>query len=193
MHLETDMSRHMHLMPILGLLAWSQCASAKPEAVESWAKSGVSLQQFAADSRECADTSKETPVYIEAETLKVLDALSSAQLISVVQQLSGPETSALKVVEDISVTNSENDIARRSANFGGKFVAMTSSDVRGQLQKSLDQCLIDRGYIRIQLTEKQAKELKRFKRNTPERTAYLHSIDSDQAVVENQAVTNFRK
>ncbi|WP_150131285.1 hypothetical protein [Sphingobium yanoikuyae] len=187
------MSQYLRLIAALGLVAWSHGASAKPEANLSWAKSGVSLEEFAADSRECADTSKDTPVYIEPETLKILDALSSAQMMSNLMQMEvDPDTSRLMIVQEISKTNTEADIARRTANFGGKFIALSSYDVRNQLQKSLDQCLMDRGYVRIRLTEKQTRNLSRLKKNTAERTAYLHSIDSDPSVVEYQRIEEDR-
>ena len=56
------------------------------------------------------------------------------------------------------------------------------------MQAALDQCLVDRGYVRIMLTQDQVRGLAKLKRGTAERTAYLHAIDSDPAVIAAQRV-----
>jgi hypothetical protein len=93
----------------------------------------------------------------------------------------------MRIVGDITMLRTANDIARRTNTFGAKYVSLVSLDVRGQLQAVLDRCLVERGYERIRLTEPQAASLKKLKRHSPERTAYLHAIGSDAALVKHHA------
>lgn len=96
--------------------------------------------------------------------------------------------SAMGIVSDITMLRSANDIARRTNTFGAKYVSLVSLDVRDQLQAVLDRCLVERGYTRIRLTESQSDILKRLRRHSPERTAFLHAISADATLVKQQRV-----
>jgi hypothetical protein len=175
--------------------AFAAIAITSPAIVEksgasSWGKAGVSLEEYARDAAECADTSRYVTTYIEPKTLRRLDALSSAQLLDTVNQIGGQSSSfnAMGIVGDITTLRTSNDIARRTNTFGAKYVSLVSLDVRDQLQAVLDRCLIERGYERIRLTEPQATSLKKLKRHSPERTAYLHAIGSDAMLVKHQRI-----
>jgi hypothetical protein len=173
------------IIPLLGLaLTPVALAAAKPVHNTFWGKVGVPLDEYARDSMECAETSRYVTTYIKPKTLRQLDALSSAQLLDTVVQIGS--SNAMEVVNAIAKLRSADDIARRTNTFGAKYVAVVSFDVRDQLQAVLDRCLIERGYIRIRLTDFQARTLRNLKRHSPERTAYLHSIDSDATVVAQQ-------
>lgn len=169
-------------------IAWP--VAAKKKADLSWGKANVSLAEYARDAAECAETSRYVTTYIKPKTLKRLDALSSAQLLDTVMQIGGqtPAFSAMGIVGDITRLRSANDIARRTNTFGAKYVSLVSFDVRDQLQAVLDRCLVERGYTRIRLTEPQSVSLKRLKRHSPERTAFLHAISSDAALGKQQRV-----
>lgn len=171
----------------LGAMLASAAAAAPPGPI-SWGKAGVPLPQYVRDATECAETSRYVTTYIKPDTLRSLDALSSAQLLDTVMQIGGddPDFNAMNIVGSLTKLRSADDIARRTNTFGAKYVAMVSFDVRDQLQAVLDKCLIERGYARIRLTEAQAQALHKLKRHSPERTAYLHAIDSDPAIVARQ-------
>ena len=150
----------------------------------------VPLNEYARDALECAETSRYVTAYIKPKMLKRLDALSSAQLLNTVMQIGGQPSafSAMGIVSDITMLRSANDIARRTNTFGAKYVSLVSLDVRDQLQAVLDRCLVERGYTRIRLTESQSDILKRLRRHSPERTAFLHAISADATLVKQQRV-----
>jgi hypothetical protein len=155
----------------------------------SWAKAGVSLADYAGDAGACADATRDRTVTVRAETAQALDALSSVDLAMILRTYGGGgDASAQMAAANIGMHHDAANVARRTANFGAKYQAMTRRDVRAQLQAALDQCLAERGYVRIMLTQDQVRGLAKLKRGTAERTAYLHAIDSDPAVIAVQRV-----
>jgi hypothetical protein len=152
----------------------------------SWGKAGVSLEQYARDATECADTSRTVAVSIKPETLKRLDALSSVQLLHLAMQIVSREGDPVAIVAAMSDTKSADDIARRSSTFQGRYISAARQDVVDELQAVLDKCLTDRGYVRIKLTDAQARALSHLKRHSPERTAYLHALDADPDIIAQQ-------
>jgi len=169
------------------LLVSGTAAIADPHGSISWGKAGVSLSQFALDANECSETSRTVTVSIKPETLQKLDALSSAALLDIAMQSDGgPDYNPMQIAASIAGQKSPDNIARRTNTFGGKYVAMARSDVKDELQAVLDKCLAERGYSRIMLTPDQQTKLSKLKRHSAERTAYLHSIDSDPVIVEKQ-------
>lgn len=174
------MGSMMALMALMALMP--SAAIAGPPT--SCARAGVSLADYADDAGACAAATQSVAVTMRPETTRALDALSSAELVMILRQYGGDsEFSPLMAAANIGMHHDAANVARRTANFGGKYEAMTRSDVRAQLQAALDQCLVERGYVRIALTDAQVRGLAKLKRGTAERTAYLHAIDSDPAVI----------
>ena|ERR1700754_4350978 len=154
----------------------------------SWGKAGVSLEQYALDANECSDT-RNVKVSLKPDTLRVLDASSSAALLDLaIQAQPGGNFNPMSFVESITAQKSPENVARRTNTFGGRYVAAARADVKDQLQKSIDECLRKRGYVAIGLTKKQVHELSNLKQPSHERTAYLHSIDSDENIIDNQRI-----
>jgi hypothetical protein len=181
--------RFLNSLTVICAIALTSSALAKQPNNTSWGKSGVSLDQYARDATECAEISRYATTYIKPKTLRQLDGLSSAQLLDTVMQIGGsPTGNAMNVLGAITKLRSEDDIARRTNTFGARYLATVSFDVRDQLQVIIDKCLIERGYTRIRLTDSQVDTLSKFKRHSAERTAYLHSVDSDAAVVAGQRI-----
>ena len=56
------------------------------------------------------------------------------------------------------------------------------------MQGIVDRCLIDRGYSRFALTSEQRKALRRLRKGSDRRHAYLHSLASDPIVLEQQGL-----
>jgi hypothetical protein len=182
--------RFLHASAVLCTIACASPVSARPASTFSWGKAGVPLDAYARDAAECAATSRYVTTYIAPKTLRELDVLSSAQLLDTVMAIGGSaHFDAMGVVEAITKLRSADDIARRSNTFGARYVATVSFDVRDQLQAVLDKCLVERGYVHIRLTEPQAEALRALKQHSPQRTAYLHSIDSDAMLIAQQRVT----
>jgi hypothetical protein len=181
--------RLRYVVAVLGMVAVAPPVSAKRSDAASWGKAGVTLGDYARDAGECAETSRYVTTYIKPQTLRQLDALSAAQLLDTVMQIGGSAGfNAMNIVDAITKLRSADDIARRTNTFGAKYVAIVSLDVRDQLQAVLDTCLSERGYTRITLTELQVRTLRSLKRRSPERTAYLHSLDSDASIIARQQV-----
>jgi hypothetical protein len=91
-----------------------------------------------------ADTARYGAVSIKPETLKQLDALSSAQLLDIAMaQKLPPDADPMAIVGDIASTKSAADVARRSNTFGAKYVAAATTDVTSELQDVLDKCLVE--------------------------------------------------
>lgn len=169
----------------LSLLATASLAVSHDET--SWGKAGVPLEQYVHDAKECADTSRTVSVSIKPVTLRQLDALSSGALLDIAMQAAqSPDFNPLALVEGSTSQKSADNIARRTNTFGGKYVAMVRPNVKDELQEVLDKCLRERGYVQIVLTAEQKGRLSRLKHRSAERTAYLHTIDSDPAVIERQ-------
>lgn len=177
--------RHVVMSVCAVASAWPAVASSPGDI--SWGKPGVSLDQYATDATQCTDASSNVPVSIKPGTLRQMDALSSARLLDITTQLAhDPNANPMAMVTDMTFTKSQDDIARRSNTFGGQYVAIAKADVTDELQAALDACLTERGYVRIRLDAAQTKALSRLKRHGAERTAYLHALDSDAAIVARQ-------
>jgi len=163
-------------------------AGARDQTAFSWGKSSVPLEEYVRDGAECAETSRYVTTYIKPNTIKRLNALSSAQLLDAVMKLGGNRLgfNSTGVVEGITTLRSANDIARRTNTFSAQYESIISFDVRDQLQAVLNKCLVERGYVHIWLTRSQQIALRHLKRGSRERTVYLHSIGSDAAVVAQQ-------
>lgn len=173
----------------MALLLTAAPVAAKSGGDTTWGKAGVSLPDYARDATECADATRGTQVAIKPRTLREMSALSSARLLQIVSTAQGsPDANALNYVSAWNSYQAADDIARRSNTYGGAYVATVRSDVVDELQTTLDQCLIGRGYQRIRLTTDQSKQLSHLKRNTAERTSYLHAIGSDAAIIERQRI-----
>ena len=176
----------MALMLVAPMLLPAGAIAAPPT---SWAKAGVSLADYAGDAGACAEATRDRAVTVRPETAQALDALSMVDLAMILRTYGGDsDASPLMAAANIGMHHDDANVARRTANFGAKYQAMTRSDVRAQLQAALDQCLVERGYVRIMLTQEQVRGLAKLKRGTAERTAYLHAIDSDPAVIAAQRV-----
>jgi len=179
--------RFLPLVVLAFFLFTDTLAIAEPRGSTSWGKAGVSLSQFALDANECSETSRTVAVSIKPKTLQALDVLSSAALLDLAMQSpDGPTKDPMQTVAGLTSQHTAEDIARRTNTFGGKYVAMVRPDVKDELQEVLDKCLTERGYVRVILNADQQKRLSKLKNHTAERTAYLHSIDSDPVIIERQ-------
>lgn len=174
---------------MMALLFAAAPAVAKSGGSTTWGKAGVSLPDYARDANECAEASRATDVSIKPDTLREMAAMSSAQLIQISKMMDdAPQTNVLGYVAIMDSHRSAEDIARRSNTFGGAYIASVRTDVVDELQSALDRCLSQRGYQKIRLTAEQSRKLSHLKRNTVERTGYLHALGSDAAIIERQRV-----
>ena len=132
---------------------------------ESWGKPGVTFSQYRADALECANVTYGAPI--------------------VLHQLPPRPTGFLGIsVQDgemLDLRPGHVKLYTTTLIEGVKHA--TWMDVSEQLQRVLDQCLIEKGYSRFRLTSDQMERLKQFRKMSPERQQYLYQLGSDATVV----------
>ncbi len=171
-------------------LALAASTAAAPPAALTWAKPGVSLEDYRRDGGNCAAVTDRTPVAIRPGTLRQLGALSSAQMVSMFEGSDYVPAGGgvLGYFSAWDSYRSETDIARRSYNFGAQYVHVVRGDVKEELQGAVDDCLRGRGYVQVRLTPAQMRRLARLKRGSDARRAFLHDIAADPSVAADQRV-----
>jgi hypothetical protein len=131
---------------------------------KSWGKGGVSLEQYWADSTECAQAAAETD----------LEGSKPARALQFWTRL-GNGNMPPNNYADIWMSMRINPEVQwnRAATI---------------LRRELEGCLMMRGYVRFELTEEQHAMLKDLEQGSDERRAYLHSLASDPAILAQQAI-----
>jgi hypothetical protein len=160
----------------------------------SWGKPGISFDQYRGDAVSCAsegyylDVSHTDAAKLFRAASGQLDAMApmGVPMVDGTSPLMNPLLSeGLKADPD----------AARSADYGtrqAQIVAATRPEKRmkevGQLMTlTIERCLAGLGYHRFRLTHDQQRALRKFKRGTLERRAYLYSLATNPAVLHDQA------
>lgn len=169
-----------------GLVALSLAGTAGAEAPTekelrqtSWGKPGVSLEDYRVDAGVCA---------WRATNMDIAGTEPAKTMVKASRAL-GHEGLAL-----MSYTTSEGQ-----HQVVGAAIGMRNVVDRYRVDKQIDAvadmqydalfgCLESRGYRRFQLTDEQARRLRKFKRGSLERHVYLHRLASDAEVVTRQAL-----
>ena len=142
----------------------SQAASRRinPGHHKSWGMAGVSLEQYWTDSAECA--------HLAAET-----------------DLSGTAPADALVVASRRIDNAYNyeDVAMALRLAAPEHQWKRAAEI---MEGVLEGCLMERGYVKFELTDEQYRHVRKFAAGTLERRQYLHSLASDPAILEAQAV-----
>jgi hypothetical protein len=130
---------------------------------KSWGKEGVSLEQYWADSTECAQAAADidlegTP---PAKALVFWTRLGNGNM---------PPNNYADISMSVRI-NPEVQWNRAAAI----------------MRNALEGCLAERGYVKFELTDEQYATLKDLERGSDERRAYLHSLASDPDVLAIQA------
>ncbi len=132
----------------------------------SWGKSGVSLEQYAADSAECAGAAAN-------------------------MDLSG--TGPAQALASMYVTPSGHWAYRRFdiyASYRLPAPEVHLNRLATIMRRELERCLTERGYVRFKLTDEQYEVLDALEPGSDERRAYLHSLASDPTIVARQAISD---
>jgi len=153
----------------------------------SWAKAGVSLEQYRADALECGsrglatDVSQSKPVAVLRKASEQLDlAENSLQAAS----NSAPPTQGSAPSMDLAMRAQSIETVRRSAR-----PAQQVKQIKEIMFVTVRQCMVEHGYTRIALTEQQRAGYEKVPGNSAERLKYLHALASDPAVVESQRIS----
>jgi len=135
---------------------------------KSWGMEGVSLEQYTADSRECARQAAE----IDLSGTAPAQALVLASRVYSIHW--NPHYSQLSGISQTPRIASPQVQWNRAAAI---------------MQDQLDSCLMQRGYVRFELTDEQYDMLQHLERGSDARRAYLHGLASDPGVLAAQAAS----
>lgn len=161
----------MRLMPVaiavLAIALAASPASAKRITAgyqTSWGKAGVSLEQYWIDSSLCGH---------EAAAIDLTGTDPARALVY-----------ASRLIDNYS---DYEDIARAERIAAPEIQWNRAATL---MRRSLEACLVKRGYVKFKLTSGQAHHLKKLKDGTLERREYLHSLASDPDVLARQALAD---
>lgn len=178
----------MHVKVAIGALAVLVCASQadarrKPSDV-SWAKPGVSFEDYRRDTLECANTTYGLDVSMKPGTVAALSELNTAALAGFISGLN-PRLSvggsygggASGYVAAMNFID-PGRVVFRNSTYTGMFQHAAYVDVTDQLQSVLDFCLTRRGYTRFRLSWDQRRQLRHYPRGTEARAHFLHALSA---------------
>ncbi len=145
-------------------LLWAPASAERidPGHKKSWGKGGVSLEQYWADSRECAQRAAATD----------LEGTDPARALVIASRM-------------IDTQNGFNDIQGALRIAAPEIQWQRAASI---MQDNLDACLVERGYVKFRLTDEQYRTLKMYEAGTPDRRQYLHSLASNPDVLAAQAI-----
>jgi hypothetical protein len=128
----------------------------------SWGKEGVSLEDYWIDSGQCS---------LRAYGVDLTGTAPARALIIASRMAENPAT-----LED----------AQRAMQFANPELQWDRA--AKIMETELEMCLVERGYVKFRLTDRQADELEHLEKGSLERRRYLHSLASDPAVLAAQRV-----
>ena len=169
---------------------------------QSWGKANVSLADYRKDAIECgrmghyvdvSDTPQAKALAKATRRLESADDHGPAQIgeggVNLSQVSGGPGG-----VSDVS--KAEVDSFAAAARYAASSERIRSGarsekhigDLKVAMLRIVERCLVDRGYSRFALTAEQRKALRKLRKGSDQRHAYLHSLASDPIVLEQQAI-----
>lgn len=170
--------RTLRLAPLA--LAAASLAAIPAQAAEaprvSWGKAGVGYEQYRNEAYDCAvrgldtDISKSEPVEALRSATKQMEALDSRT--GSIGTAADPVAAGTRHAQEVEAIQSAARPERRV------------EEIKRLVFPAIQQCMIDRGYIRFALTETQRAEMKALGKD--EARVYLHKLASDVAVLEQQ-------
>ncbi len=178
--------RRLFAVPVLSaLIATSATAATAPK--ESWGKPGISLAQYRQDALDCGlqgyytDISKTDDAQAFVKASKQLDAVTTGGMAPMTTGSSGtgPDTTD-SIDQAVRYADQQAHIVE-SVRPEKRF-----ENIKVMLVANTQQCLEKRGYSKFELTEEQQKRLRKLKAGSDERRAYLYSLATDPAVLQNQ-------
>jgi hypothetical protein len=164
----------------------------------SWGKLGVTFEQYRADAVACGRAGYYRDVSGTEAARVFRDA--SNQIDTIVATGAAPVSKwATEQIDPSHGAASLSRVEEAPASFvevGTRIshvVAGTRPEERirevGQLLRStVEQCLVERGYQRFQLTSDQRKHLGKLRPGTPERQAYLYALATDAEILRAQSI-----
>jgi hypothetical protein len=175
------MLRHMCLAALAIGLPTIPALSAPPP-YDSWGKAGVSFDDYRTDSYECALVGHYADV---SETDHAKAFITASKRLEAADDYSqgpagaSPADDMYRMVNQGAMNQRIVDAVRPQKRI---------RELKIGMEGLVRQCLIERGYARFRLTERQQDELNDLKRGSDERHHFLHALASDPAILEQQAL-----
>ena len=141
----------------------AMAARVSPGLKRSWGKNGVSLEDYWTDSAECAHNAAETD----------LEGTDPARALVIASRM-------------IDNQNGYGDVATALRIAATEIQWKRAATI---MERELESCLMERGYVKFQLTDEQYRKLRQLEVGSLERRRYLHSLASDPDVLAEQALT----
>ena len=162
-------------------------AIAAPAPEQSWGKAGISLDQYRQDALECGLQGHYTDVSKSEDAKEFVRA--SRQLDAMTSSTYAPNTTSAGGTGPVG-TDTVDQMARYAANQQHVIEGVRRDERFRSIKKTLvlstEQCLIQRGYSRFELTADQRQQLRHLKAGSDARRAYLYSLASNPAVLQSQ-------
>ena len=136
----------------------------------SWGKPGVSFVQYRADALDCANLAYGVQVQPDPE-----------------RRIPVGYNGLFLPFAYVDAVSPDRAIVRTTTLVEAYRYAMRLDTIE-QLQAAVDSCLVDRGYRRFRLTDRQMSVLRSLPKETPQRQHYLHSLGSSQDVLKSQTL-----
>lgn len=155
-------------------LALGSAAQAAPATQLSWGKPGISLDEYRRDAVKCGRAGYYADVS-HTEAAQVFKRATS-ELSNNEQNMFGQSPQALMQM----ITTSAHIVE-------GTRPDLRYKQVKAYLEDAMNTCLRALGYRQFRLTPAQQHQLRKLHLGSPERHAYLYSLASDPAVLQDQA------
>ena len=168
-------------------VAVSSIAAAAPAPKESWGKAGITLAQYRQDALDCGlqgyytDISNTDDAQAFVKASRQLDAVTTGAVAPMTTGSSGTGPVPTDAVDQAARYADQQQRIVRGVRPEERF-----KNIKAMLVANAQQCLQKRGYSKFELTEDQQKRLGKLKAGSDERRAYLFSLGSDPAVLQNQ-------
>lgn len=164
--------RRTHSIALLGLCLAALTLGGSADAANrigaghktSWGKPGVSLEQYWTDSSACGH---------EAAAIDLSNSDPGKALVY-----------ASRIMDNAGTVDEMTGAAQ-----------LVHPEIQWDraatlMQKALEKCLMERGYVKFRLTDGQAKKLHKLETGSIERRRYLHSLASDPDVLAKQTLAD---
>lgn len=170
------------IIAITALALTTTPAIAKPKPYDSWGRAGVDFETYRKDALECA---------LSGYYADVSETEHAKKFVRATRRLEAADDSSM----GMPLATPQEDIYRM-ATIAARSEQIRSSirpeklmrELQGAMVGLVEDCLVERGYLRFRLTADQQKELSHLKKGTPERHHFLHALASDPDVLDTQAL-----
>jgi len=178
--------RRLFAVSLLSALVASSAAAA-PTPKESWGKLGISLETYRQDALDCGlqgyytDISKTDDAQAFVKASKQLDAVTTGGMAPMTTGSSGIGPKTTGTIDQAARYADQQEHIIQGIRPEERF-----KNIKTMLVANTQQCLQKRGYSKFELTEDQQKRLRKLKAGSDERRAYLYTLATHPAVLENQ-------